>query len=1580
MALEPIGLKAILEMDEFNKNVKVYESSGDAMVATNEQIASSTDDVTTSLSAVDDASATAGQSAVDLAAQMELVSTAIDAVKSAIGEAVELADLGSQANRAEDRFRAFAGEVGDADELLAAFNEGAGGTVDKLTAMTSAGRLLQMGLVSNNAEMEQVVEIATRLGDQTQSAGDRVSDFALLLANQSIPRLDNFGISSGRVRDRIKELQAAFPAMSREAAFSQAVFEQGAKSLDILGVRTQDAGTKMEVARANIQNMRIEMGQKLLPIVAELFGFIANLNTKTLAMIAVLGGGVPVVIKLGVAFKTLAQGMATSSTSAGAMALRMGVLAAAVVALVVVVDNFNNTIDRMSAAQDSAIAAGASLGDQFTALVEDGVSVNDAMAQMQEKINAATDAFESNAVTSSFLGEVFGANAAFADTLTESYDSLNESLAAGAPSYKAYVETAQEFNRANSEAPGRLEELNAELERLQATGLSTTEGLAGLASETRAVQTEIAALTQAAIEGTGSLTVLTEAQFNNNRLMQAGVNDASALNAAMRSRSATTEIATSAIISQSAAFDTHNRRLDSSAAATSVLTDARQQANAITERAARVEEMRSRSLDNSAASAGTAAAKAAELVAARQQANAITEKAARIEDMQATSALAAAAALEEKRQKDIEVVEAEQALAQSVLNASDAMIAQSFITGLDPDAMGLTAYRQAVEDIQLAFGLATPESIALARGINQGVDAINAGDIARDDMSGFINAIIDDSKDATSGFDNLSREFASSGAESKRLVARMNAVGESVSSAGDDVDDLNSAMMQAERSGQDAASGLEAVEAGSKDAIPAIDEATTAVGELDGAMSSAAAAAGAHGAAVGGNFGDAMNAAVRPLIDDFKGQLQDLRDALPGSEPADTTSPLFGLSDAGEAIVDNIAEGITSAAPNAALAMSQVGEGIKNALTSAVGGLGGTAAGIFTRETVDPLKERTKTLTADIDEGRKALEKLDKEISKVSEMQAASDLTPEKQTELASKLLALETERARLNERITRSVEKRSVASKELTAQEARLERFRGAQERLKFLEQQSGLLELIAENALDADAILGGITLGVDADAGAIMDAMANATELLVARAEQRLMFGKQLTDEEKQALALQQEQAELQGALKGAQERLAFLKQQAALLKLIEENGLDAQAILGDLIPGDISADDFTRAMTAATNALAAQAEEQLRAGEQIAEQVQTPQGAAGERLRFLQQQISLLSALEEQGTAGEIATARRTLGLFASAENIERAAAAATNAAVRQAEIALLGALQLSSAMDQSAEEIFESIGEFESSAGVAGELLLERIVDPLKSTIANLVDGIAAAREESVKLGAEQRRISEEFSTQGGLSQIALQFASDRTQLTQRQIELFQRFIANQERSAVLQQQISQSESEIVATTAELVEQRERLARLAEQEQRLKFLEQQAQLLELIAEKGLDVEAVLGGLELGLDANVEDVIAAMTRAMELIVAQAEEELGIASPSKVFARIGGEAMEGMAQGIQRLMSLPEAQSAIATQAMIAAPAQIVSPRNTTIDNRRSMGDINISGRGGAGQMSDTQLVATIKREVMSMMRGEF
>ena len=86
--------------------------------------------------------------------------------------ALEFVELGANVDAAEDRLAAFAGGAREAREYLDAFSEATDGTVDRMSAMGSASKLLGMGLVENADELAAMAEMATKLGDQTMGAGD----------------------------------------------------------------------------------------------------------------------------------------------------------------------------------------------------------------------------------------------------------------------------------------------------------------------------------------------------------------------------------------------------------------------------------------------------------------------------------------------------------------------------------------------------------------------------------------------------------------------------------------------------------------------------------------------------------------------------------------------------------------------------------------------------------------------------------------------------------------------------------------------------------------------------------------------------------------------------------------------------------------------------------------------------------------------------------------------------------------------------------------------------------------------------------------------------------------------------------------------------------------------------------------------------------------------------------------------------------------------------------------------------------------------------------------------------------------
>jgi hypothetical protein len=138
-----------------------------------------------------------------------------------------------------------------------------------------------------------------------------------------------------------------------------------------------------------------------------------------------------------------------------------------------------------------------------------------------------------------------------------------------------------------------------------------------------------------------------------------------------------------------------------------------------------------------------------------------------------------------------------------------------------------------------------------------------------------------------------------------------------------------------------------------------------------------------------------------------------------------------------------------------------------------------------------------------------------------------------------------------------------------------------------------------------------------------------------------------------------------------------------------------------------------------------------------------------------------------------------------------------------------------------------------------------------------------------------------------------------------------------------------ERMAELEKERAEAAEKVAKAQEKILALEKAQQKLKFLEQQVQLLDLIKTNKLNAGNILKGLKFGVDANMEDVIVATTRALEELIVKAEAKLGIHSPSTVFAGIGKNITLGLAQGITANMGAANK----AMNAMLAPPAVAAS-----------------------------------------------
>ena len=200
--------------------------------------------------------------------------------------AKEIVDLGVETFQAAEKARvatsAFTNLSGSANIAkinLQAMSRATKGLISDTEQMQIANQLLGMNIVQTDQQLEQVVGVSRRLGKEFRGLGAReaAEEFAIMIANMSVARLDSFGLSSGRVRERINELMAATEGMTREQAFFQATMEEGEKTMQRLGPEINTTSDEVAILGAAFANLQVVLGS-----VAEESGIVGNL-VKTMA-------------------------------------------------------------------------------------------------------------------------------------------------------------------------------------------------------------------------------------------------------------------------------------------------------------------------------------------------------------------------------------------------------------------------------------------------------------------------------------------------------------------------------------------------------------------------------------------------------------------------------------------------------------------------------------------------------------------------------------------------------------------------------------------------------------------------------------------------------------------------------------------------------------------------------------------------------------------------------------------------------------------------------------------------------------------------------------------------------------------------------------------------------------------------------------------------------------------------------------------------------------------------------------------------------------------------------------------------
>ena len=173
--------------------------------------------------------------------------------KGAFNFGMEMSAVEAQTNRAYNALFNLLGPqaLGLMDDLRSVTQ----GAISDMQLLATANQFVSMGLASTAAGITDIAHVVTQLELMTNrhaSLSAAMQDFAMLIANQSVRRFDQFGLSVDHVRARMDELRQTMPGVATQTLFLTATMEEAQSVLDKLGDQTVSAGEKMDATWKNV--------------------------------------------------------------------------------------------------------------------------------------------------------------------------------------------------------------------------------------------------------------------------------------------------------------------------------------------------------------------------------------------------------------------------------------------------------------------------------------------------------------------------------------------------------------------------------------------------------------------------------------------------------------------------------------------------------------------------------------------------------------------------------------------------------------------------------------------------------------------------------------------------------------------------------------------------------------------------------------------------------------------------------------------------------------------------------------------------------------------------------------------------------------------------------------------------------------------------------------------------------------------------------------------------------------------------------------------------------------------------------
>lgn len=166
-----------------------------------------------------------------------------------------LDQLATSNKRAAASFVTVAGGVQQANDMIDAFIQGGGNVASRVEATTGAMRLFNIGMADNAQEMRIFTTLSRGMSQALgRDVGYIQEQLSLALANQSLLRFDQLGLSVQRHQELVAELSRTYPELSTEMIFQNALIVQATEKYYNLATAQEALATNTEIVSREIKD------------------------------------------------------------------------------------------------------------------------------------------------------------------------------------------------------------------------------------------------------------------------------------------------------------------------------------------------------------------------------------------------------------------------------------------------------------------------------------------------------------------------------------------------------------------------------------------------------------------------------------------------------------------------------------------------------------------------------------------------------------------------------------------------------------------------------------------------------------------------------------------------------------------------------------------------------------------------------------------------------------------------------------------------------------------------------------------------------------------------------------------------------------------------------------------------------------------------------------------------------------------------------------------------------------------------------------------------------------------------------